>query len=62
MRLGGVDGAADVEDIRRLGAVLGIASARDALSAVSRYYPSENLPPKTRFGIEEIFGGRTDKP
>ncbi|HWA90703.1 MAG TPA: hypothetical protein VG889_11745 [Rhizomicrobium sp.] len=56
MRLGGGEQAADVEDIRQLGALLGIASARDAIAAISRYYPAERLPPKTRFGIEEIFG------
>ena len=59
MRLGGGEQSADVEDIRMLGASLGIASAQDALTAISRYYPSEKLPPKTRFGIEEIFGVRT---
>jgi hypothetical protein len=33
------------------------ASATDAFAIVSRYYPSGRLPPKTQFGIEEIFGG-----
>lgn len=56
MRLGGGETAPDVEDIRELGALLGISSATDAIAAISRYYPAEKLPPKTRFGIEEIFG------
>lgn len=59
MRLGGTEETADIEDIRKLGALLGIKSAHDALAIVSRYYPSQNLPPKTRFGIEEIFGQET---
>jgi len=57
MRAGGTEHAGDVTDIRRLGAELGITSAPAALTAVSRYYPLERLPPKTQFGIEEIFGG-----
>jgi hypothetical protein len=57
MRAGGVDESGDVQDIRNLAAELGIASAKDALLAVSRYYPLERIPPKTQFGIEEIFGG-----
>jgi len=56
MRLGGVDETADIADIRELGRLLGIKCAGDALAIVSRYYPAEALPPKTRFGIEEIFG------
>lgn len=62
MRLGGADEVADVQDIRGLGALLNIVSAEAALKAVSRYYPSERLPPKTRFGLEEIFGDGADEP
>jgi hypothetical protein len=57
MRAGGAVPSEDIEDIRQLGAVLGIKTAVDALSIVSRYYPEQQLPPKTRFGLEEIFGG-----
>ena len=57
MRSGELDSAGDIEDIRSLAAVLGVQTAADALDIVSRYYPHERLPPKTRFGIEEIFGG-----
>ncbi len=60
MRAGGAEHAGDVGDIRRLGAELGIADAAAALNAVSRYYPVEKPPPKTQFGIEEIFGGSVD--
>jgi hypothetical protein len=56
MRVGGTDEKRDLDDIRRLGEVLGVRSSMQALSIVSRYYPAERLPPKTRFGLEEIFG------
>lgn len=58
MRLGGGEQAADVKDIRMLGALLGITSPQDAFTAIARYYPLQKLPPKTQFGLEEIFGGR----
>lgn len=56
MRVGGVDTSQDIADIRALGRLLGIKNADEALATVSRYYPAQKLPPKTRFGIEEIFG------
>jgi hypothetical protein len=56
MRVGGSESSADIEDIRALGASIGIGSIDEALTVVSRYYPAAKLPPKTRFGIEEIFG------
>ncbi|HEY0300616.1 MAG TPA: hypothetical protein VGC36_04760 [Rhizomicrobium sp.] len=59
MRAGGLDQQDDIADIRRLGSELGLANAPDALAVVSRYYPMERLPPKTQFGIEEIFGAPT---
>jgi hypothetical protein len=58
MRLGGTHESSDVTDIRRLGAELGIGSAKDAFEIVSRYYPLARLPPKTQFGLEEIFGAK----
>ena len=56
MRIGGADEKRDVDDIRRLGELLGVRNAAQALAIVSRFYPAERLPPKTRFGLEEIFG------
>lgn len=56
MRVGGVSEQGDVADIRRLGEALGLKTASDALALVARYYPSDRLPPKTRFGLEEMFG------
>ena len=61
MRAGGADQGEDIEDIRKLGAILGVKSAADALAIVSRYYPEQRLPAKTRFGLEEIFGGVSKK-
>lgn len=56
MRTAGGERTADIDDIRRLGAVLRIATTADALAAVMRYYPANRISPKTRFGLEEIFG------
>ena len=61
MRIGGTEQNQDIEDIRHLGAVLGITSAEAAISVVMRYYPSGRVPPKTKFGLEEIFGGMPSK-
>lgn len=46
----------DIDDIRRLGVELGITSLDQAIAIVSRFYPADALPPKTRFGLEELFG------
>jgi hypothetical protein len=57
MRGGGGEEKRDMDDIRRLGVVLNVQTAVEALEIVLRYYPADRLPPKTRFGLEEIFGG-----
>ena len=56
MRVGGADEKRDLDDIRMLGDALGVRNSTEALAIVSRYYPADRLPPKTRFGLEEIFG------
>lgn len=56
MRTGGADRSEDIEDIRRLGGILGIKDLSGALAIVERYYPEQRLSPRTRFGLEEIFG------
>jgi len=56
MRAGGVEQNQDIEDIRQLGAMLGLKSATEAMDLVMRYYPVGRLSPKTFFGLEEIFG------
>jgi hypothetical protein len=55
MRFGGLEESRDKEDILKLGGLLGVASSEDALAVVSRYYPLGKLPPKTQFGLAEIF-------
>ena len=56
MRAGGVEQVQDVDDILNLASTLNIESLAQAIAVVSQYYPAEALPPKTRFGLEEIFG------
>jgi len=56
MRAGDATNRGDIDDIRRLAASLGIASAKHATELVSRFYPANVLPPKARFDLEEMFG------
>jgi hypothetical protein len=56
MRAAGAEGAVDIADIRRLGAIIGVANVSDALGIVMGYYPASRISPKTRFGLEEILG------
>jgi hypothetical protein len=55
MRVSGVDETQDRSDIESLARVLGIATAEQALQALSHYYPGSQVSPKTQYGIEEIF-------
>jgi hypothetical protein len=57
MRPGKVNQSQDIADVRSLGSTLGIENTKPAIAAISRYYPAEKLPPKTQYGLEEIFGG-----
>ncbi len=56
MRVGGVEASQDVDDIRILGHALGILTFDEAIALVSRYYPDGRISPKTKFGLQEIFG------
>jgi hypothetical protein len=58
MRAGGVSELGDIDDVRRLADMLGLRTADEAITLVARYYPADALPPKTRFGLEEMFGPR----
>lgn len=60
MRAGGAEQNEDINDIKQLGKQLQIRNASDALAVVARYYPANRLPPKTQFGLEEIFGNSTE--
>jgi hypothetical protein len=60
MRFGGVDENSDIDDIRNLAREIGLTDAEAALALVASFYPQSQLPPKVRFGMEEIFGGSGD--
>jgi hypothetical protein len=47
----------DREDVIFLIRHLGLKTAKDVLEIVSRYYPKERVPAKTRFLVEEIVEG-----
>jgi hypothetical protein len=47
----------DLEDVRYLLRHLDVASAEEALSIVRLYVGEGDIPPKTRFALEEILGG-----
>ena len=55
MRLGGLEGSADVDDIRRLAREIGLSTAQEALDLVATFYPDRIIEPRTQFGLEEIF-------
>jgi hypothetical protein len=57
MRIGDAQHRGDVDDIRSLAAMLRLRTIEEAVDLVARYYPADILPAKTRFGLEEIFGG-----
>lgn len=45
----------DSADVRTLAARLGLKTASDVLSVVTRFYPIERLPVRTRLLVEELF-------
>jgi len=46
----------DLEDVRYLLRHLNIRSASDAMAVVEQYIPAKQIPPKTRYALEEILG------
>ena len=48
----------DEEDVRCLLRYLNVERARDALAIVERYFPSDQIPPKTRLALEELLPAR----
>jgi hypothetical protein len=61
MRVGGVEGSSDIDDIRGLAQVLRITDIEQALAIVEGFYPANLLEPKTRLGLEEILSSLNDK-
>lgn len=55
MRPEGIDGSHDISDIEALADEAGIKDSETALSLVEAFYPSARIPPKVRFGVEEIM-------
>lgn len=55
MRPEGIEGSHDISDIDALADVAEIADAEAALALVEAFYPSSRIPPKVRFGVEEIM-------
>ena len=55
MRPDGLDGSHDISDIGALADEACIKDAAEALSLVEAFYPAARIPPKVRFGVEEIM-------
>jgi hypothetical protein len=55
MRAEGIDGSHDITDIEALADLAGIDSAGEALGIVEQFYPASRIPPKVKFGVEEIM-------
>ena len=46
----------DLDDVRYLLRHLNIQSASDAMTVVEQYVPAKQIPPKTRYALEELLG------
>ncbi|MCL2831185.1 MAG: hypothetical protein FWD77_10730 [Betaproteobacteria bacterium] len=55
MRPEGIEGSHDISDIESLADIAGIRDAEMALNIVESFYPASRIPPKVRFGVEEIM-------
>ena len=56
MRIGGVEVTVDKADILALASTIGVSTAEQAIDIVARFYPQDRIPPKTHFGLQELFG------
>jgi hypothetical protein len=56
MRIAQPEGSEDLADIERLVGFLDLSDAEAVLAIVEKYYPRGRIPPKTRFGVEELMG------
>ena len=43
-------------------AAKGFVAPEEVFERIMRYYPQERVPPKTRFLVEELFGGDEIRP
>jgi hypothetical protein len=55
MRPEGIDGSHDISDIEFLADKLGVKTPDEAFSIIEGFYPASRIPPKVRFGVEEIM-------
>jgi len=55
MRPEGIEGSHDISDIRALAREARIKTVNEAISLVEAFYPASRIPPKVRFGVEEIM-------
>ena len=55
MRPEGIEGSRDISDIETLADEADIPDVETALSLVEAFYPASRIPPKVRFGVEEIM-------
>jgi len=55
MRPEGIEGSHDISDIESLADIAGIRDTETALGIVESFYPASRIPPKVRFGVEEIM-------
>jgi hypothetical protein len=55
MRPEGVDGSHAISDIEALAVIADIHDPEAALSLIEAFYPAARIPPKVRFGVEEIM-------
>jgi hypothetical protein len=46
----------DLDDVRYLLRYLNVSTVEEALAIVTRYFDEKDLPPKTRFALEELLG------
>ncbi|MBI2082262.1 MAG: hypothetical protein HYT76_01710 [Deltaproteobacteria bacterium] len=46
----------DKEDVKFLIDYLGIKKPREVFEIISKYYPDSQIPPKTKFFVEELMG------
>lgn len=55
MRPEGIEGSRDIADIEALADKIGVTDMDAALTLVEQFYPASRIPPKVRFGVEEIM-------
>ena len=48
----------DLDDVRYLLRHLGLTTPEEALAVVRSYFEEKDIPPKARFALEELLGGR----